>query len=405
MAEEGYDVVIIGSGPGGYVAAIRAGQLGLKTALVEKDRALGGTCLHRGCIPTKSWLHTAWLYDHMKRSEKIGIIAKDVLLDFTLVQAEKDRVVDKLSKGVEGLMRKNKVTVVKGVGGLAGPGQVAIEGAPTLKTRHIVLAMGSVPRMVPGVQVAPGRIVTSDELLQLETVPKSIAVLGAGAVGVEFASVFHRFGSEVHLVEMLPRMVPLEDEELSKELERSFKKKGINIYTDHRASDFMVGKDAVKFKMTPGSGDARELSVELVLVAVGRAPVTTIAGLDKTSIKLDRGYIPVDEYGRTTEPNVYAIGDIITTSTGKHPQLAHAASAEGILAVEHMAGQETRPINYDQVPNATYCDPEVASIGLSEAEAKRRGYAVKVGKFPFSAVSKATIEHESEGFVKIVADE
>ncbi len=391
------------------MAAIRAGQLGLRTALVEKDKALGGTCLQRGCIPTKSWLHTAWMYDHMQKADKIGIQVKDVSLNFEVVQAEKDRVVDKLSRGIDGLMRKNKVTVVKGTASLAGPGKVSVAGADgavqMLAARNIVLAMGSVPRPVPGVAVVPGRVVTSDELLALDRVPKSFAVLGAGAVGVEFASVMLRFGAEVHLVEMLPRVVPLEDEEVSKELERSFRKKGINVYTDHKASDIAAGADGVTFTVTNSAGKAQQLKVELLLMAIGRAPYTKLAGLEKTRVQMDRDFIVVDEFYRTHEPNVYAIGDIATFPGRRLPQLAHAASAEGIVAVEAIAGQEARPINYDQVHNATYCDPEVASIGLTEAEAKKRGYAVKVGKFPFSAVSKATIEHESEGFVKIVSEE
>ncbi|MHB2016572.1 MAG: dihydrolipoyl dehydrogenase [Candidatus Xenobia bacterium] len=403
MADETFDVTIIGSGPGGYVSAIKAGQLGLKTALIEKDANLGGTCTLRGCIPTKSLLHAAWLYDQFKKADKIGIIAREIGLDFALVQNDKNKVVDKLSKGISYLMKKNKVQVFNGTGGIAGPGKVSV-GGQVLNTRYIVLATGSTVRWLPGLSPVPGRILSSDELLEIEHVPKSMAVLGAGAVGVEFASVFSRFGAEMHLVEMLPRIVPLEDEEVSKELERVFKKAGINIYTDHKAGDFKVESDGVQFTATSSSGKAVTLKVETLLVAVGRAPVSNIPGLDQTKVQLDRGFIKVDEGWQTAEPGVYAIGDVIMLPGGKHPQLAHMASAEGIRLMQKLAGGNPPPINYDRVPNATYCDPEVASVGLTEAEARKRGYDVKVGKFPFTALSKATIEHDNTGFVKMVSE-
>jgi dihydrolipoamide dehydrogenase len=399
---ESYDVVIIGSGPGGYVAAIRAGQLGLKTAIVEKDKRLGGTCLHRGCIPTKSLLWTAELYSHVLEAAEFGIDLKNPALNWGQAQKHKDKVVTKGANGIDFLMKKNKVAVVKGHGRITGKGKVEVTaegGAKSLlEARNIIIATGSVPKSLPNVKVDHKRILNSDSILELQTIPKSIIVLGAGAVGVEFASIFNHAGAETTLVEYLPHLLPIEDEDASKELEKIYKRRKINQLLGAKLEKVEVTETGIKATVQIGT-EVKTIEAELLLSAVGRAPVTEDIGLDKTNIKLDRGYIKTDNMMRTTEANVYAIGDVVPT-----PMLAHVASSEGILAVEHIAGKNPQPINYDLVPSATYCYPEVASVGLSEKKAKERGYEVKTGIFPFSAVTKASISDESLGFCKIVSD-
>ncbi len=403
MAETQFDVTVIGAGPGGYVAAIRAAQLGLKTAIIEKDKELGGTCLLRGCIPTKELLHSAEVVETVRKAEEFGIAAGSLKFNFDAVQKRKDKVVRKLAKGVEYLMNKNQITVFKGTGRFEGKGKLAVTDAlgktRNVKTRNVIIATGSAPRLLPKLDIQAPRIVTSDELLELTQVPRSLIVLGAGAVGVEFASVFSRFGSQVTVIELLPRLVPLEDEEVSAELQKAFRKRGIKTMTNTRVESARAGKDEVEITYKDGDGKEGRLSAETLLVAVGRRPYTDGLGLENTRVELERGYIKVDEYMRTAEPNVYAIGDVVPT-----PWLAHVASKEGILAVEHIAGRNPRPINYNHVPNCTYCDPEIGSVGLSEARARENGYEVKVGKFPFSALGKAMILGQTEGFVKVVAD-
>lgn len=401
---ETFDVVIIGSGPGGYVAAIRAGQLGLKTALVEKDKRLGGTCLHRGCIPTKSFLHSAELFAHVQDAAEFGVDVKNPAVNWANVLKAKDKVVTKGANGIDYLMKKNKVTVVKGTGRISGKGKVEVtltEGGQkqVLETKNVVIATGSVPKSLPNVKVDHQRVLNSDSILDLPSIPKSIIVLGAGAVGCEFASVFNHVGSQVTLVEYLPRMLPIEDEESSKEIEKAFKKRKIALELGAKVETVEVTGSGVKVTMDVG-GTKKTLEAELLLSAVGRAPVTEGIGLENTNIKTDRGFIPVDGMMRTTEPNVYAIGDVVPSA-----MLAHVASAEGILAVEHIAGhQGLSPINYDLTPSATYTYPEVASVGLTEKKAKERGYDVKVGIFPFSAITKASISGEGMGMVKVVSD-
>jgi dihydrolipoamide dehydrogenase len=300
-------------------------------------------------------------------------------------------------------MKKNGVEVHPGRGMLQWPGKVLVEAengeTTTLATKHVILATGSVPRLLPFIQVDGKRVVTSDELLDIPHVPESLIVIGAGAVGVEFASIFHRFGSTVEIVEMLPHLVPIEDEEISKELEKSFRKRKIGFHLDTKVEKVEVTGSGVTLTGKAGSGAELSLESELLLVAVGRAPVSENLGLEGTKVDLDRGYIKTDGHMRTGEPGVFAIGDVVPT-----PWLAHVASAEGIVAAETIAGHETRPLDYDQVPGCTYCDPEIGSIGLSEAEARKRGYEVAVGKFPFAPLGKARIMQEGEGFVKIVAD-
>jgi len=399
---EAFDVTIIGAGPGGYVAAVRAGQLGLKTAIIEKDKNLGGTCLLRGCIPTKALLHTADLFDEFKHAKEHGIIATGISLDFDQAQKRKGKVVTKLSKGVDFLMRKNKVQVLKGSAHIDGPGRITVTGADgasqTVDTKNIIIATGSVPRSFPTLPIDGEHIITSDEILELKEVPKSLVVLGAGAVGVEFASMFARFGTEVTILELLPRLLPIEDEEISAELAKSFKKQGIRAFTSANFQSAVVENGIVKVTARIGDED-REFTAEKFLVAVGRRAFTDGLGLENTRVELEKGYIKIDDHMRTAEPNVYAIGDVIPT-----PWLAHVASAEGILAVETIAGKNPRPINYDRVPGCTYCQPEVASVGLTEAKARERGYDVKVGHFPIPVIAKSQILGAAEGMVKVVSE-
>ena len=404
MSTEQFDVTIIGSGPGGYVAAIRAAQLGLKTAIVEKDKRLGGTCTLRGCIPTKQLLMSAHVYEQMQHAADFGVEASGIQLAFANVQKRKDKVVMKNSKGIEYLMKKNKITTFSGAGKLALPGKVEVTAADgtkqTINTKNIVLATGSVVRPIPGFETDGAHVVNSDHILELKEVPKSLIVLGAGAVGVEFASVYSRFGAETTIVELMPRLVPLEDEEVSKELEKSFRKRGVKSQVDTKLDKLEKTDNGVVVSGKTSKGEAVRLEAEMLLVAVGRMPYTEGLGLEGTKIKVDKGFVQIDEYQQTGEPGVYAIGDVVPT-----PLLAHLASKEGIVAVEHMAGhKDVRPINLRLVPNCTYCDPEVASVGLTEAKAREMGYDVKLGKFPFSASGKARILGEEEGFVKIVSE-
>ncbi len=398
-----FDVVIIGGGPGGYVGAIKAAQNGLKTAVVEKDKALGGTCLHRGCIPTKALLENAEIYENILHSKEFGISVENMKLDVEAVQKRKNKIITKNAKGIDFLMKKNKITVFNGFGRLAGPGRVEVEnsdGKQIVETRNIVLATGSVPKSLPGLEIDGKRVINSDHILELNYIPKSIVILGAGAVGVEFASIFHRFGSKITLVEYMPHILPYEDEEIGKELEKILKKQGMNVLAGTGYDSVKVKNDSVEVTVkNVASGEKSVHTAELLLVATGRRPVTEGIGIEKTAIQTDRGFVLVDEYCRTAEPNVYAIGDIIPT-----PQLAHVAWAEGILAADHIAGKECHKVNYRLVPSCTYCEPEVASVGLSERKAKELGYEVKVGKFPFSPIGKAAILGKTEGFVKVVTD-
>jgi dihydrolipoamide dehydrogenase len=404
LANEQFDVAIIGSGPGGYVAAIRAAQLGLKVAIIEKDKRLGGTCTLRGCIPTKQLLMSAHVYEQMQHAADFGVEATGIQLAFANVQKRKDKVVMKNSKGIEYLMKKNKITPFAGTGKLSLPGKIEVTTADGKKeivnTKSIIIATGSVVRPIPGFETDGQRVVNSDHILELKEVPKSLIVMGAGAVGVEFASVYSRFGSVTTLVELLPRLVPLEDEEVSKELEKSFRKRGLKSQVDTKLEKLERSDTGVVVTGKTSKGEAVRLEAEMLLVAVGRMPYTEGLGLEGTKIKVEKGFIQVDEFQQTGEKGVYAIGDVVPT-----PLLAHLASKEGIVAAEHIAGQkDVRPINLRLVPNCTYCDPEVASVGLTEAKAREMGYEVKLGKFPFSASGKARILGEEEGFVKIVSE-
>jgi dihydrolipoamide dehydrogenase len=397
-----YDLVVIGSGPGGYVAAIRAGQLGMKVACVEKDKKLGGTCGLRGCIPTKALLHAAELTDEIRHAGDFGIGVSEPSVDIAKVHVYKREIVDKNANGVAFLFKKYKVESVSGHGRLTGPNAVEVTAADgskkALTTKYVIVATGSVPREIRIAPTDGQKIVNSDHLLEMERIPKSIAVLGAGAVGTEFASVFRSFGSEVTLIEMLPRALPIEDEEVSKELERLLKKRDISVLTGTQLVSAGTTSSGVKLVLKKGEKESA-LEVEVLLVAVGRAPVTEDCGLDKVGIKTDKGFVPVNGVMQTSVPNVYAVGDVVNT-----PMLAHIGSAEGILAVEHMHGDAVQPLNYDHTPSCTYCEPEVGSVGLTEAKAKERGYDVAVGKFSFMASGKARILGKAQGFVKVVRD-
>ena len=404
-----YDLIVIGSGPGGYSAAVRAGQFGLKTAIVEKDPKLGGTCLHVGCIPTKALLHTADLWEHFINPSDEGIQCENPRLDYAKVLDRKNKIVSKHAKGVEFLMKKNKVDWVKGYATIlprSGSGPILVEvksetGVQTLETKNVIIATGSEARMLPGLEPDAKAILTNIEILDLPVIPKTMLIIGAGAVGVEFASIFNRFGSKVTVLEMLPRLVPVEDEEISKELERYFKKTGIHCETGAKAENITRTENGVRLCAALANGKREDMEAETLLVAVGRKPNTESIGLDKLKVALDRGFIKVDEHQLTGEPGVYAIGDVVAGT----PQLAHVATMEGMVAVAHMAGKPAKPINRNRIPGCTYTEPGIGSVGLTEAQARAEGFAVKIGKFPFAANSKATILGSHDGFVKVVAEE
>jgi dihydrolipoamide dehydrogenase len=403
-----FDVVVIGAGTGGYVAAIRAAQLGKTVAVVEKQKALGGTCLIWGCIPTKALLEHAHALKVVQHAKEWGVLIPDSTpaIDMTQVHSRKDKIVTGLTKGVEFLFKKNKITWIKGTAQLAGGGRITIVDGEkqTLDAREIIIATGSAPRGVPGIETDHTRIITSDEAIHLPRVPKSLVIMGSGAVGVEFASIYRRFGSEVTIIELLPRLVPVEDEAVSAELEKSFRKQGIKCLTGTKVTKATASTSGVQLEAQGSDGKTQTLSAEILLVATGRGPVTAGLNAEGLGLAMERGYVKVDELYRTSVPHISAVGDVITIGKGAHPQLAHVSSMEGILVAERLAGQEVRPLNYDHVPGCTYCDPEIGSVGLTEAEAKQRGYDVRIGSFPFGVLGRAKMAGETEGFVKIVAD-
>src|SRR6186713_2490836 len=408
-----FDVVVIGAGTGGYVAAIRAAQLGLRVAVVEKQKALGGTCLIWGCIPTKALLEHAHALKIVQNAKEWGVMipaagsgSLPIRIDMTQVHARKDKIVTGLTKGVEYLFKKNKIDWIKGTARLMGKGKVDVfEGdKQTLEAKEIIIATGSQPRSVPGITIDHKRIITSDEAIHLKEVPKSLVIMGSGAVGVEFASIYRRFGSEVTIIELVNRLVPVEDEAVSTELEKSFKKQGITVLTGTKVTKANSTPNGVTIEAQTSDGKMQTISADVLLVATGRGPVTTGLGAEEAGIKMERGYIKVDELYRTSVPGVSAIGDVITLATGVHPQLAHVSSMEGIITAERIAGKAVQPINYDHVPGCTYCDPEIGSVGLTEARASERGYDVRIGTFPFGVLGRAKMANETEGFVKIVAE-
>lgn len=407
MPQTIYDIAFIGSGPAGYTGAIRAGQYGLKTALIEKDGFLGGTCLHVGCIPTKALLFNAELWDHLKDAKEFGIEGVDARkLNWAAIQDRKNKIVTKHTKGLDFLMKKNKVETIKGYGKLTGPAQNGVhtveitnDGKTTqLKAKNIILATGSEARMIPGLEVSD-RILTNIEILSLKEIPKSLVIVGAGAVGVEFASIYRSFDCEVTIVEMLPRLVPVEDEEVSKELARVYRKRGINFHTSAKVEKVDKTKTGVAVTITV-EGKQQKIEADKILIAIGRKPRTQNIGLERTKIKPEREFIKTDSWMQTAEPGVYAVGDIVLGT----PQLAHVGAMEALVAVAKIAGKTAKPVNPERIPGATYCHPEIGSVGLTETQAREAGYNLKIGKFPFTANSRASIVGQHEGFIKIVAD-
>ena len=401
MSSERYDVAILGGGPGGYVAAIRAGQLGLKTVLVEKEK-VGGTCLHRGCIPTKALLESAEVLLLARRAGEFGVRVAEASLDLKAAMERKDRVVKKNLMGTESLLKKNKVVTVKGEGRLKAKDRIEVTDAAGVKSEvaagAIVLATGSSVGSLPMAPVDGRIVLSSDDILSLDRVPESLLVIGAGAVGVEFASIYHSFGSKVILVEREPRLVPVEDPEISEALQRAFTRQGMDILVGASIQSVRVDGDQAWSEVLVG-GKVERYHTERVLMAAGRKPVTSGIGLEALGIAMERGFVRVNETMETNVAGIYAIGDIVPG-----PALAHVASHEGIVAVEKIAGKNPHPVNYDAIPNCTYCHPQIASVGMTEAQARASGRAVKVGKFPFIANSKAGILGQGDGFVKAVAD-
>jgi dihydrolipoamide dehydrogenase len=410
MAKE-YDLVILGGGTGGYVAAIRASQLGLKTAVVEKGK-LGGTCLHAGCIPSKALLRSAEVYAQTKNSETFGVVTNDVRLDFAKVQARKAAIIEQLHKGVQHLMKKGKIDVYAGIGRILGPsifspmpGTISVEmndGSENemLVPKNVIIATGSRPRTLPGLDIDGELVMTSDEALQMETLPSSIIIVGGGVIGIEWASMLNDFGVEVTVLEYADRILPTEDHDVSKEVEKLLKRRGITIVTGAKVlSETLVKGNGVTIK-AEHNGEQKTFTAEKMLVSVGRQANIEGIGLENTDIVVKKGFIQTNEFYQTKESHIYAIGDVIGGL-----QLAHVASHEGIVAVEHIAGQNPSPIDYTMISKCVYSRPEVASVGLTEEEAKAKGYDVKVGKFPFKAIGKALVFGEAEGFVKIVADQ
>jgi dihydrolipoamide dehydrogenase len=409
VAETIFDVVVVGGGPAGYTCAIRGAQYGLKVSLVDANDRLGGTCLLWGCIPTKAMLFTAEIWDHLKHAKTFGIAGVDgATIDWKGVLARKDDVIARHTKGLDFLMKKNKITTIKGFGRLTGGEKAGVHTVEvkladgkteTVKAKKVVLATGSDARMLPGLKTDE-TILTNYEILKIAEMPKSLVVIGSGAVGVEFASIFKSFGAEVTILEMLARMVPMEDEEISKELLRLFKKRGFDVNLGIKDTKIEKNTDGALVSWTDANGKPQTKQAEKVLVAVGRAPRTAEIGLEKTKIVSDRGFIMTNEWMETTEPGVYAIGDIV----GGMPQLAHVGSMAGLVVAARLAGKFAKPINKARIPGCTYCEPQIASVGLTEAKAKELGHTVKVGKFPFVGNSKATILDAHDGLVKVVAD-
>jgi dihydrolipoamide dehydrogenase len=403
-----FDVVVVGGGPAGYTCAIRASQYGLKTALIDANDRLGGTCLLWGCIPTKAMLFSAEIWDHLKHADRYGIGISQPELLWKNVIARKDDIISRHTKGLDFLMKKNKITTFKGYGRLTGPAKDGIHTVDvkladgkqqTIKAKKVVLATGSDARMLPG-YTPDDTILTNIEILKIDKMPKSLIVVGSGAVGVEFASIFKSFGAEVTIIEALPRIVNAEDEDVSKELLRLYKKRGIDVHVSAKVDKIEKNKEGALVHFTKSDGKGETKQAEKVLVAVGRAPRTYDCGLDKVNITPDRGFILTNEWMETTEPGVFAIGDIVAGL----PQLAHVGAMAGLVVAARAAGKYARPVRRDRIPGCTYTEPQIGSVGLTEAQAKEKGFQVKVGKFPFVGNSKATILDSHDGFVKVVAD-
>lgn len=411
MANE-YDVVILGGGTGGYVAAIRAAQLGLKTALVEKD-ALGGTCLHKGCIPSKALLKSAEVFQMAKNeAAHFGVDTKETSLNFARVQARKDEIVQQLHKGVIGLMKKGKIDVYEGYGRMLGPsifspmpGTISVEmnsgeENEMLVLKNLIIATGSRPRTLPGLEIDERQVLTSDGALKMTELPKSMLIVGGGVIGIEWASMLNDFGVDVTVIEYADRIIPTEDGDISKEMKKLLTKKGITFVTGAKvAADTLTKTEGSVTISAEVSGEMQEFTAEKMLVSVGRQANVEGIGIENTEIQIEKGFIKTKPTFQTKESHIYAIGDVIGGL-----QLAHVASHEGISAVEHIAGHTTEPINYTNISRCIYSSPEAASVGLTEAQAKEKGFDVKVGKFPFAAIGKALVNGNADGFVKIIAD-
>mgnify|MGYP006170594835 CR=1 FL=1 len=401
MSSTKFDLIVLGSGPGGYVAAIRASQLGLKTAIVEAAE-LGGICLNWGCIPTKALLKSAQVFEYISHAKDYGISVQGAEADFAGMVKRSRGVADGMSKGVQFLMKKNKIEIIAGWGKIQPGKKVEVTDAEGKKSvisaDNIIIATGARARQLPSMKIDDKKIIGYRKAMTLEKQPKKMVVVGSGAIGVEFAYFYRTMGAEVTIVEYLPRLVPVEDEEVSKELERQFRKAGIKVLTGTSVETLDTKGDGVKATLKNAKG-TEELQADIVLSAVGIAPNTENIGLEETGIKVEKGIITVDDFYRTNVEGYYAIGDVV-----KGPALAHVASAEGIICVEKIAGHHPEPLNYGNIPGCTYCSPEVASVGMTEKAAKEAGYEIKVGKFPFSASGKASAAGAKDGFVKLIFD-
>lgn len=397
---DGYDIIVLGSGPGGYVTAIRASQLGLKTAIVEKE-SLGGVCLNWGCIPTKALLKSAQVFNYLKHAEDYGLKAASVDKDFDAVVKRSRGVAEGMSKGVQFLMKKNKIDVIEGFGKIAPGKKVTVtsgDKSSTYQAKHIIIATGARSRELPSLPQDGKKIIGYRDAMTLKKQPKKLVVVGSGAIGIEFAHFYNAMGTEVTIVEYMDRIVPVEDAEVSKQLERSFKKSGITIMTNAEVTTVDTKGKGVVATVKTKKGE-EQLQGDIVLSAVGIKTNIENIGLEDVGIAVDRDKILVDDFYQTNMPGYYAIGDVT-----KGPALAHVASAEGILCVEKIAGQQVTPLDYGNIPGCTYCQPEVASVGLTEAQALEQGYDIKVGKFPFSASGKAQAGGHADGFVKVIFD-
>ncbi|HEX6927356.1 MAG TPA: dihydrolipoyl dehydrogenase [Longimicrobiaceae bacterium] len=403
MADQSFDVVVVGAGPGGYIAAIKAAQLGYKTACIE-EQFLGGVCLNIGCIPTKALLESAAFLTRLGHAADFGIEVGEVRGDLARAVKRSRQVSDRLSKGVGTLFKKYKVTHVEGRGRLQGGGQVEVTSKDgkkqTLAAKHIILATGSRPKDLPFLKIDHDRVWDSTDAMMAQEPPKTLAIVGAGAIGCEFADVYAAFGTKVTIIEALDRVLPLEDRDCSAVVEKSYKKRGMEIYTSARLEKAEIGKSGVKLTVTTAKGENKVIEAERVLSAIGRAPNVEDIGLETAGVKLtDRGFIQVDEQYRTSAEGVYAIGDVAGP-----PLLAHKGSHEGVVCVEGIHGNKQARVDYNNIPNCTYCHPEVASVGLTEEQAREQGYDIQVGVFPWIANGRALTAGETEGFVKVIRD-
>jgi len=400
MPERQFDVAIIGGGPGGYVAAIRAAQLGLTTTVIERDR-LGGVCLNWGCIPTKALLKNAEMYHHFKEAAEWGFSYENLSFDFSKIIKRSRDVAMRNSKGVEYLFKKNKIEHISGFGKLLGKGKIEVskDGKPTdtVSAKHIIVATGARARSIPGVKIDGKQVITSTEAMVLPQLPKSMVIIGAGAIGVEFAYFYNAFGTKVTIIEMMPNILPVEDKELSKLLESNFKKSGIDIFTEAKVESVTTSKEVTVSVVTKEG--KKQFTADVALMAIGVQGNVENVGLEQLGVKVEKSWIQVDDFGRTNVEGVYALGDVAGP-----PWLAHVASKEGIICMDAIAGKNPQPINYENIPGCTYCQPQVASIGMTEERAIAAGYELKIGRFPFSASGKARAIGDTEGLVKLIFD-